>query len=382
MVAAGKDYYEVLGVSRTATEKEIKSAYRKLARQYHPDVNPGDKAAEAKFKQISEAYEVLSDAEKRKQYDTFGTADMNFQPGYGGGGGGTGGGGGGGFRTTSPGGVTFDFDVGGQGGLEDILGGLFGGGARRRVPQPGEDLQLEVKLSLEDAYQGGERRFTISGPETCPTCHGTGAEPGAKFETCPQCKGSGRGRSLGGFTLRGEPCDRCHGNGQIPTQVCHTCRGAGQVERARPITVTIPRGIEDGAKLRVTGQGYPSQSGGPPGDLYLLVRVRPHRLFERNGDDLTVELPVTFAEAALGGEVQVPTMTGRVTMKIPAGVQSGQRLALRGQGMPRRAGGFGDLYARLKVTVPKNLTADERGLIEKLKELRQENPREAILSGR
>ncbi len=372
---AEKDYYEILGVSRTATEKEIKSAYRKLARQYHPDVNPGDKAAESRFKEISQAYDVLSSPEKRKQYDTFGTADMNFQPG------GPGGGGGFQYQPGGGGGVNFEFDLGGQG-LEDLLGGFFGGG-RRRGPQPGEDLQLEVKLTLEDAYQGGERRFTISGPDTCPTCHGSGAEPGARFDTCPQCKGSGRGRSMGGFTLRGETCDRCHGSGQMPTQSCHTCRGAGSVERARPITVTIPRGVEDGAKLRLAGQGYPSPSGGPAGDLYLLVRIRPHRLYERSGDDLTVELPVTFAEAALGGPVQVPTLGGKkVTMNLPAGVQSGQKLALRGQGMPRRAGGQGDLYARIKVTVPKNLTPDERGLIEKLRDLRPENPREALLSGR
>jgi molecular chaperone DnaJ len=371
-VAAGKDYYKILGISRTATEKEIKAAYRKLARKYHPDVNPGDKNAESRFKEISEAYNVLSEPEKRKQYDTFGS-EMDFGTGAG-----APGGGGGGFTYQPGGGVNFDFDLGG--GLEDIMGGLFGG--MRRGQERSGDLQFDMEVPLETAYKGGQQRVTITAPDLCPTCHGTRGEPGSKFETCPQCKGTGRGRSLGGFNLRGEPCDRCGGNGQIPSQVCHTCRGQGLVERPRSVTVTIPRGIADGERLRVAGQGTPNPGGSPAGDLHLNVRIGPHPLFERKGDDLHMELPVTFAEAALGAEVQVPTLSGKVTMKIPPGSASGQQLRLSGQGMPRRSGGFGNLFARLKVTVPRNLSEEERALIERLRELRKENPRERILAGK
>lgn len=381
-MAAGKDFYEVLGVSKDASPKDIKGAYRRLARKYHPDVNPGDKSAEEKFKEISQAYEVLSDPDKRKKYDQFGSQWEYANQG--------GGPGAGGFTYTpggGAGGVNFDFDMGqGGGGLEDLLGGLFGSGfggtATRGGPRRGEDLQHEIEVSLEEAYTGGERRFTITAPDACPTCHGNGAEPGSRLETCPQCKGSGRGRSLGGFTLRGETCNVCHGSGQIPTQKCHTCRGRGIVERPRAVTVTIPKGVDEGNKLRIAGQGNPGESGGAGGDLYLLVRTRAHPLFERKGDDLYVDLPVTFSEAALGGEVQVPTVTSKVTMRIPPGVQSGQQLRLTGQGMPRRSGGFGDLYARLKVTVPRNLTEEERQIIEQLRALRPENPRERILTGR
>ncbi len=380
-MAAGQDFYGVLGVSRDASQKEIKAAYRKLARKYHPDVNPGDKASEEKFKEISQAYEVLSDPEKRKKYDQFGSQWEFANQG-----GGAPGGGGFTYTPGGTGGVNFDFDMGGAGGLEDLLGGLFGAGfggaATRGGTRRGEDLQYEIEVSLEEAYQGGERRFTITAPDNCPTCHGSGAEPGARMETCPQCKGSGRGRSLGGFTLRGETCNVCHGTGQVPTQKCHTCRGRGIVERPRAVTVTIPRGVDEGNKLRIAGQGNPGEAGAPAGDLYLVIRLKPHALFERKGDDLYVDLPVTFAEAALGGEVQVPTVSSKVTMRIPAGVQSGQQLRLAGQGMPRRAGGSGDLYARLKVTVPRNLSDEERELIEQLRALRSENPRERILVGR
>lgn len=372
-----KDYYEILGVAKGASDKEIKAAYRKLARKYHPDVNPGDKKSEERFKEISEAYEVLSDEEKRKKYDTFGS-QWEFA--------GNGGGGGGFYHQPGGGGgVQFDFDLGGGGGLGDLLGGLFGsggGGRVRRGPRPGEDLQYEIEVSLEEAFHGGERRLTISAPDTCPTCHGTGAEPGSRMETCPVCRGSGRGQQWGGLSVGTDVCERCHGVGQVPSQPCHTCRGQGIVERPRAVTVTIPKGVDTGNKLRVAGQGNPGVNGGPAGDLFLIVRVKPHSLFERKGDDLTVELPVTFAEAALGADVQVPTMTGKVTMKVPPGIQSGQQLRLTGQGMPRRSGGSGNLYARIKVTVPKNLSDQERELVERLRTLRTENPRERILAGR
>jgi len=364
-----KEYYDILGVPKTATDKEIKSAYRRLARKYHPDVNPGDKQAEEKFKDISEAYEVLGDADKRKKYDTFGS-QFQFIPE----------GGGGDFYQARPGGVQFDFDLsGGGGGLGDLLGGLFG---RGRAAAGGEDLQYEIEVALEEAFAGAERRFTITAPASCPTCHGSGAEPGSKLENCPACGGSGRGRNFGGFSLGMDACERCHGVGKVPSQACHTCRGRGVVERPRSVSVTIPKGVDTGSKLRVAGQGNPGAAGAPAGDLFLLIRVKPHALFERKGDDLVVELPVTFAEAALGAEVQVPTMTGKVTMKVPPGIQSGQQLRLKGQGMPRRAGGAGDLFARVKVMVPRSLTEDERRLVEQLRDLRPENPRERLLAGR
>ncbi len=383
-MAAGKDLYEILGVARTATDKEIKSAYRKLARKYHPDVNQGDKASEEKFKEISYAYEVLIDAEKRKKFDAFGSqweqgggvpgGGYQYRPGSGGGGSGSE--------------INFDFDIG------NIFGDLFGGrgggsaggagasGGRGGGPQQGEDIQYELDVTLEEAYRGGERRLTISAADECPTCHGNGAEPGAKLETCSQCKGSGRGMTFRGLSLGNDVCERCHGNGTVPTQRCHTCQGSGVVSRPRAVTVSIPKGVEDGNRLRVAGQGGIGQHGGPAGDLYLLIRLRSHQVFERKGDALTVDLPVSFAEAALGGEVQVPTLDGKVTMKLPGGVQSGQQLRLTGQGMPRRSGGRGDLLARIKVAVPKNLTDQERELIEELRRLRPENPRDALLTGR
>ncbi len=369
-MAAATDYYQVLGVTRQATDKEIRAAYRRLARKNHPDVNPGDKAAEEKFKQISAAYEVLSDPEKRQKYDSFGAEWANMAAG---------GAGGAGAPYSQGGSAGFNFDLGGAD-LNDLLGGLFGrkGGG----PSPGEDLQFEIEVSLEDAYHGSERRITITAQDTCPTCHGSGAEPGARRDTCPACKGSGRGMHFGGFSIGSEVCEKCHGAGQVPTVVCHTCRGGGAVERPRGVMVTIPKSVDAGNRLRVAGQGNPSPSGGPAGDLYLSVKVKPHPVFERKGDDLLVETPVTFAEAALGAEVQIPTMGGKVTMRIPAGVQSGQQLRLSGQGMPRRAGGYGDLLARLKVTVPRNLSPEERECIERLREMRSENPRERLLAGR
>ena len=369
-MGAGKDYYQVLGVPRGATDKEIKAAYRRLARKNHPDVNPGDSAAEARFKEISGAYEVLSDPEKRKKYDAFG-AGFDIPGGPPGAGGAPGAGG----FTFRPG-ERFEF---GGGDLGDLFGGLFG--RRSAAPPPGEDLQHELEVTLEEAYTGSERRMTITSPDVCPTCRGGGGEPGSGRETCPACKGSGRGHQWGGITLGNEPCDRCRGTGQAPVLTCHTCRGQGHVERPRGVTVTIPKAVDTGSKLRIAGQGNPGGTGGPAGDLYLILKVKPHSLFERKGDDLVVEVPVTFPEAALGAEVQIPTLSGKVTMRIPAGVQSGQQLRLAGQGMPRRSGGYGDLFARLRVTVPRNLTNEEHELITRLRELRPENPRERLLIG-
>jgi len=364
-----KDFYEVLGVSKTATEKEIKQAYRKLARKFHPDVNPGDKAAENRFKEISEAYEVLSDPEKRRKYDTLGNPDFSF----------AGGGPGGGTYSYTPGGAQFDFDVGNQD-LGDIFGGLFGAG--RRGPHRGEDLHYQVEITLDEAYHGGQRVFTLTSQGACPTCHGSGAAPGSTTQTCPVCKGSGKSRGFAGISLRSDVCEKCHGKGQVPQKPCPTCHGEGQVERPHRVTVTIPPGIAEGQKLRVAGQGEPGRSGGPAGDLILLVKMKPHPLFERKGDHLYIDLPVTYAEAALGGEVQVPTMTGSVRMNLRPGVQSGQSVRLTGLGMPKRGGGHGDLYVRPKIVVPKNLSDREKTLIEELKTLRADNPRERLITGR
>lgn len=335
---AAKDYYSILGVSRNASEKEIKSAYRKLARKLHPDVNPGDTRAEERFKEIAEAYEVLSDPEKRKRYDQFGHLGDAWKHA-----------GAGGFNAGQPGGGAWqqsyngnpeDFQFGGD--IADILGNLFGGGRAHagggfRRPQPGpqrgEDLQHEVELTLEEAYAGSERTLTMSMHEMCPTCHGTGV---------------------------------------AGSRACPTCGGAGAVERPKTLTVKIPRGVQDGAKIRLAGQGGPGQYGGSTGDLFLIPRIQPNARYERKGDDLYTEISVTFPQAALGGEVQVPTMTGSVTLRIPAGTSSGQNLRLRGKGMPKlRDDGFGDLYAKVRVTVPKQLTDRERQLIEELASLQQ-----------
>lgn len=377
-MAAGaprRDYYQVLGVSRSATEKEIKQAYRGLARKHHPDVNPGNKVAEEKFKEISGAYEVLSDPDKRKKYDAFGHDWARAQPG-------------GGppphaqdFRPGT-GDVRFDFGDGrGMGGLEDLFQGFmggFGGGAGPGRAQ-GQDLQHKLEVSLDEAYHGGQRRFSITAPAECPTCNGTGAEPGANVAVCPACGGSGRAK---GFSLGPNVCARCQGTGRTVTQSCHTCHGAGVVERPRTVTVTIPKGVDEGNKLRIAGQGSPGIGGGPAGDLYLLVHMKPHPVLKRQANDLTVELPLTIGEAALGAEVEVPTMKDRVKLTVPAGVQSGQKLKLGGLGMPRRSGGFGDLYARVKVVVPRNLSDRERELIEELGRQRDENPRQRLFASR
>lgn len=368
-----KDYYSILGVGRSATEKEIKQAYRKLARKYHPDVNPNKKEAEEKFKEVSEAYEVLSDQEKRRLYDRFGenwrTGGMS-PPGTGG-----------------PGGFTYQTYGGfpesdlGSASFSDIFENLFGAGTRTGRQRParpaqGEDIQEEIYISLEDAYKGATRSLSLELPETCGTCEGTGEKPGSARKTCPKCKGSGKGRSLGG--LLGAPCDQCGGTGQVSAEACPTCHGRGRVLRQRRLEVKIPPGVDTGSKIRLAGEGLPGQRGGPRGNLYLIVKVRPHPIFERKGDDVHIEVPVTFPEAALGAEIQVPTLKGRATMRIPAGTQSGQAFRLSGQGMPRLKGtGHGDQYVRVKITVPKNLKERERELVRELASLRPENPRQS-----
>jgi len=373
-VAGYKDYYKILGIEKGAGEKEIKQAYRKLARKYHPDVNPGDKRSEDRFKEVSEAYEVLSDPEKRTKYDQFGEHWQSAQQG-----------GPGGFpgQTYGTPGQEINFDLGGMGDLFESLFGDKARSGRRGAPQKGEDLQYEIEVTLAEAFNGGSRAFTVTAPEVCSTCHGSGAQPRTGTKQCPVCKGTGRGRSLVGISLPGDSCARCHGTGQVPEKPCTACRGTGQVERQKRVEVKIPKGVYDGAKIRVSGQGSPPPNGGTPGDLYLHVKMRPDAMFERKEDDLYVDLPVTFAEAALGGEVQVPTISGKVTATLPPGIQSGQALRLTGLGVPHLKGeGSGNLFARVKVAVPRNLTEQEKELIRQFGGLRRENPRERLLAGR
>jgi len=395
-----KDYYKILGVAKNASEKEIKSAYRKLARKFHPDVNQNDKTAEEKFKDISEANDVLSDRDKRDKYDRFGDQwKMYSQSGNGAPGGGFPGAGASGF----PGG--YRVDLGGSGGantaeFDDFIRTLFGdaggmggatrtrpgGGARPNVrfsegfeerpapPRRAPDSEATIAVSLEEAYNGATRNLQLTIPETCGTCRGQGIRSTGTSRTCPACSGSGKqGR---GFLGMGGVCDRCGGTGQTDLETCPTCKGNGSVEKPRRVEVKIPAGVGEGQKIRLAGQGASGGPGGQAGDLILVVHIEPNGQFERKGDDLYVDVPVLYTDAALGGEAKVPTLKGtRLTMRLPAGTQSGQTFRLSGQGMPKlRGGGAGDLYARAKVTVPKTLSERERELLTELATLHKAEP--------
>lgn len=365
------DYYQTLGVSKNASQDEIKKSFRKLARQYHPDKNPGDKAAEDKFKEVNQAYETLSDPEKRKQYDELSRL------------GAFGAGPGGGFRPGAGGAQGFDPRIfqqwqsqgGGaqfeMGDLGDLLGNLFGGAGpgrgRRRQSERGADLQADVTVSFDDALHGVTVRVPVEKQDTCVTCHGSGAKPGTTPKVCPECQGRGMvARNQGPFALS-EPCPRCHGQGTIIEQPCATCHGTGVQTRTRRYNVKIPAGVKDGSRIRIKGKGEAGLRGGPAGDLYVRVRVETDELFVRRGDDLVVDVPVTVAEAALGATVKVPTPGGgRVSLKVPAGSQDGRCLRLRGKGMPKLKGGHGNLLVKLRVTIPAKLTREQKQLFEKL----------------
>ena len=365
-----KDFYKVLGVSEAATAEEIKRAFRKLARQYHPDKNPNDKAAEERMKEISEASDVLSDPKKRSEYDEVRRmAKSGFGPGgFGGGGQGAPFGFGGNVRVEG-------FDVGDLG---DLFGGLFGGrmgGARARGPVRGDDLETEATIGFEDAIEGATIPIKITRDAPCATCGGSGAEPGSSIETCPQCSGSGRvGDNQGPFSFV-RACPRCGGAGRIVTNPCHTCRGSGKQRRKEEIKVRIPAGVRDGARIRVRGRGAAAGPGGQPGDLYVVVHVQPHPLFGRQGDHLTLTLPITFTEAALGAQVKVPTLESPVTLKIPAGTQNGKTFRVRGRGAPKTKGGRGDLLVTVQVTVPEKLNKTEREMLEQFAEAHRATPR-------
>ncbi|HEY7755502.1 MAG TPA: molecular chaperone DnaJ [Actinomycetota bacterium] len=366
-----KDYYQVLGVPKNATAGEIKKAYRKLAQKFHPDANPGNEQAEERFKEISAAYDVVGDEDKRKQYDQ--VRDMAAS-GFGGGfpGGGFPGGGvpgGGRVRVEDMSG----FDVGDLG---DLFGGLFGGGRARARARPtrGADLETEVTLSFDDAMAGATVPVRVTGPAPCETCHGSGAAPGTSATPCPNCGGAGQIAVNQGPFQMSQTCPRCHGAGRIVESPCPACGGSGSHRRTRSFQVRVPAGVKDGARIRLEHRGEPGPAGGRPGDLFVLVRVRPHAFFGRTGNDLTIDLPVTYAEAALGANVQVPTLNGPVTMKVPGGTPNGKTFRLKGKGAPKR-GGNGDLLVTVHVEVPRKLSKAEKELLKQLGEIEQESPR-------
>jgi len=354
---AKRDYYEVLGVSRNATIDEIKKAYRKLARQYHPDANPGDRDAEAKFKEINEAYVVLCDPEKRANYDRFGHADANGQ-GFGGFGGGFG-------------------DLGGFG---DIFEMFFGGGGRRHTgPERGSDIRVDIEISLKEAAFGLEREIKVPRVETCSTCGGSKAAAGSRPQTCPVCGGTGQVQfsqsTPFGRIVQSRTCDRCRGDGKIIEKPCPTCRGTGQVRKTRNIKVSVPPGVDNGSRLRLAGEGEAGIRGGPSGDLYVYIHVKPHRIFKREGDDLICEIPISFAQAALGDELEVPTLEGSAKLKIPEGTQTGTVFRMKGKGIPHLNGyGQGDQHVRVKVVTPTRLNERQKELLREFVRLEKDRP--------
>ena len=356
-----KDYYQVLGVAKNATAAEIKKAYRKLAQQHHPDANPGNAEAEERFKEISAAHDVIGDEDKRKQYDQ--VRDM-AAAGYGAGGSG----GGGGF----PGGVRFE-DLGDLG---DLFGGLFGGAGRgsRARSARGADLETTVTVAFDDAMSGTTVPVRIQGPAPCETCHGSGAAPGTSASTCSRCGGSGAVAVNQGLFQMSQTCPVCHGSGRVVETPCPTCGGIGSRRRTRSFQVKVPAGVNDGARIRLAGRGEPGSAGGQPGDLFVRVRVQQHAFFGRAGHDLTLELPVTYPEAALGAEVRVPTLNGPITMKVPAGTPNGKTFRLKGKGAPKR-GGHGDLLVTTRIEVPRKLSRPEKDLLKRLRETEKGSPR-------
>jgi molecular chaperone DnaJ len=345
---AKRDYYEVLQVSRTATAAEINSAYRKLAVKYHPDKNPGDQEALDRFKEASEAFEVLHDAEKRSRYDRFGHAGVN------------GGVGAGHFRD-----VEDIFSAFG-----DLFGDLFGGGRGRRRVRKGRDVRCDVSLNLQEAATGVRKTVEFHRHETCLTCQGTGAAKGAKRETCSYCGGRGQVVQQAGIIRVQTTCPACHGEGSSVSTPCQACRGSGHVLKKVKADVEIPAGVDDGMQVRISGQGEPSTSGGPPGDCYCVVSILPHPLFEREGQHLICRVPITYSQAALGCTLEVPTLGGRGELEIPAGTQSGKVFRLKGQGMPDpRVAGLGDLLVQVNIEVPQKLSSEEEKLLRELAEL-------------
>ena len=363
-----RDYYEVLGVSKTATQDELKKAYRKLARKYHPDLNKDNAEAAEKFKECNEAYSVLSDEQKRAQYDQFGHAA--FENGGMGGGGGFGGAGGfGGF---------------GGSGMEDIFDMFFvgqggrGGRSSKAGPQRGADLRFDLEISFEEAAFGLEKEINLYRDEVCDHCHGEGAEPGSKVETCPECNGSGYVRftqnTMFGQMVNERPCSRCKGEGKIISEPCKECRGKGTVKRNKKLKVKIPAGVDNGSRLRVAGEGEAGAKGGPSGDLYVYLYVKPHKFFERDGTTVLCEVPINIVQATLGADIKVPTLDGQVTMKIPEGTQPGKVMRIKGKGIPSlRNSSRGDQLVRIKVVVPTKLSDKQKDALRKFADISKDN---------
>lgn len=367
-----RDLYEVLGISKGASDAEIKKAYRKLARKYHPDLNRDNpKAAEEKMKEVNAAYEILKDPQKRAQYDQFGAGAFDGTGNFGG------------NPFGGAGGFNFNFGQGGGGfsstdGFGDIFDMFFGGGGRSRqrgpVAERGADIRYDLHLTFEEAAFGKEEELTIPRMENCPTCHGTGAAAGSSPETCPDCNGSGMRRTVRntpfGQMMNETPCSRCHGTGKIVKNPCKDCHGTGKKRANHTVKVTIPKGVDNGTRLRVSGHGEAGTNGGGYGDLYVYIFVKPHEFFKRQGNDVIVEVPVAFTEAALGGTVRVPTLDGLVDMKVDAGTQSGTIKRLRNRGIPfLRGSGRGDEHVIVKVLTPKNLNTKQKELLQEFAEI-------------
>ena len=367
MAEERRDLYEVLGVSKGASDDEIKKAYRKLVKKYHPDLNPGDKSAEEAMKEVNAAYEILSDPEKKARYDQFGHAGID--PTYGAGQQG-------GFSGFDAG----DIDLG------DIFGSFFGGGfggfggsaygqtRTRSGPQRGRDVEINIEISFEEAVFGCEKTISLNRSEVCPDCGGTGAKKGTQPETCPVCHGTGQVRTtqrtaFGVFQSAG-PCAHCHGTGKIIKEPCASCGGTGQIKKKRRITVKVPAGIDNGQTITLRGQGHAGKAGGESGDMYVTVSVRPHKLFKRSGQDVMLEMPVSFSQAALGATLTVPTVDGKVQYNMPEGTQTGTVFRLKGSGIPKLGGkGRGDQYVKVNIEVPRNLTREQKDLLRKFEEV-------------
>ncbi len=370
-MAAAKDFYGILGIERKASAAEIKAAYRKLARKHHPDLNPGDKAAEEKFKEINEAYAVLSDPKKKEQYDRgpekfewpgagewAGAGQTGFGTGYGPGG-------------APGGGHEYDFGFG------DIFSELFGGAARQRgVPRKGADLYTEMDVTFKEAFGGTTRQVSINREAVCPQCVGTGASEVSK---CPRCKGTGKLPMKKGFFSTVQACPECGGTGQKAVKVCPSCRGAGKKVSTETVSVKIPAGVDNGSMLRLRGLGNAGDGGGPAGDLRIKIKVQPHPFFKREADNIYVEVPVTVGEAALGGKIEVPTPDGKAIMKLPPGTSGGQRFKLKGKGFSSPKGGRGNLYADINIVLPKNIGERAKAALSELESAYGENPRKDIL---
>jgi molecular chaperone DnaJ len=358
-MATKRDYYDILGINRDASDEEIKKAYRKLAMKFHPDRNPDSKDAEEKFKEAKEAYEILSEADKRRAYDAYGHAGVN--PNMGGGPGGFSGGG------------------EGFGGFSEAFGDIFGeifGGGRRGGQQVyrGADLRYNMEITLEQAARGTETKIRIPTLDECETCHGSGAKPGTQAKTCHTCGGQGQVRMQQGFFSLQQTCPTCHGTGKVIPEPCTTCDGTGRVKHHKTLSVKIPSGVDDGDRIRLAGEGEAGMNGGPPGDLYVVIQLKPHSMFQREGADLHCEMPISFTVAALGGEIHIPTLDGEARIKIPAETQSGQVFRLRGKGIrPVRSSVAGDLMCHVVVETPVRLTDRQKEILRELEEINKKD---------